>query len=216
MTEPRRAHLILNPTPRVSAGVWGNLERPCLIAPVSIPLGGQRAAPLSCRPSIRSGFPSCPGQTPGPCLSLLSAASHLWCKISSAMSFRNKYLQPLRWQEKKLAGTFLFSCQPGLASDAGVPGRMRGGIVGLGCPTGPHTSPAAPRRQEKGPGPFPMSLSQPGRHATALRAHPVVLASLQTRTVALEARVPEFSLKCDTSAENAQTLSPGFHTPSPM
>lgn len=57
-------------------------------------------------------------------VSFLSAVSHSWCKISSAVSFRNKYLQPFQWQET--SGDF----PPLLPARAGPPGKCWAGVPG--------------------------------------------------------------------------------------
>lgn len=107
--------------------------------------GGQRT-PLS-SPQHHSQLSD---QTPEPSVSFLRAASRSQCKISSVMSFRKKYLQLLRRQEKETSGDFSPFLLPGLGPcSARVQRGAWGGAGGLCSQRRPCFSPGVPRRQRR-------------------------------------------------------------------
>lgn len=136
----------------------------------------------SITPAVRPGFPSCSDQTPGSIVSFLSPVSHLWCKISSAVSFRNKYLKLLQRQEKETSGDFPPFLPAGAGSPAvqGCRGQLGEGGGDSAVARGPWMSPGLPRRQEKSPGPRPPHCLPPWAPIPARRHIPALLGVLST------------------------------------
>lgn len=90
------------------------------------------------------------------------------------MSFRNKYLQPLWWQEKETSGDF----PPVLPASAGPPEMQecRGEPVGDSVVNGPRHIARAAQEAEKMPSAFsPLVASS---LFSVLNVHPVVLGVL--------------------------------------
>lgn len=160
----------------------------------------------SVTPTIRPGFPSCSDQTPE---SIISSpprrpVSHLRCKISSAVSFRNKYLQPLRWQEKETSGDF----PPFLPARAGPPaGQGCRGQLAEGLEGPSWMSPGLPGRQEESSGPLfqrsthtPYTPRCPRKHPWSLWGHTSLNMSLRAAWAGTE------------SAQITHAGLRGFHT----
>ena len=94
------------------------------------------------------------------------------------MSFRNKYLQPLQWQEKETSGDFLSPAARAGPCGAGVQGKLRKG--------GPPLFTFDAQEAEERSGPFPVSLPpDPGQLLTTLSTKPSVSGSSCKPAVAL-------------------------------